>query len=93
MDATAMARGEPGLPGRFVWNQREYAVAQVLRVWKTSSRGLCGEMYLRRHWYEVQTTSGLRMTLYCERQAKHPKKPMRRWWIYSIDQPADPGEA
>ena len=84
MDAAAMARGEPGLPGRYVWHGNEYALGQVLRVWKTSGRGLCGDNYLRRHWYEVETTSGQRMTLYCERQARNLKKPKQRWWLYSL---------
>ncbi len=30
MDVAGMLRGEPGLPARFVWREREYAVAGVL---------------------------------------------------------------
>jgi hypothetical protein len=81
-DASAMSRGEPGLPARFVWRGRTFEVAQVLRTWKTSSPS-GGEMYLRRHWYAIRCVSGDRMTLYCERQAKTRKKPTRRWWLYS----------
>ena len=33
-DAAPMTRGEPGLPGRFVWREQEYAVAEVLEAWK-----------------------------------------------------------
>jgi hypothetical protein len=78
-----MARGEPGLPDRFAWRGTGYAVAAVLRTWKTSTRER-GELYLRRHWYEVRTATGERMTLYCERQAKLGRNPKRRWWLYSI---------
>jgi hypothetical protein len=41
-------------------------------------------MYLRRHWFRIVTTTGERMTLYCERQTKNAKKPKARWWLYSI---------
>ena len=82
-DTGAMARGEPGLPSRFVWRGRTYQVAQVLRTWKTSSPS-GGEMYLRRHWYEVQCASGERMTIYCQRQARTAKSATRRWWLYSL---------
>ena len=33
-DTTAMTRGEPGLPERFKWRDKEYAVADVLEAWK-----------------------------------------------------------
>ncbi len=82
-DPTAMSRGEPGLPQRFTLRGREYVVAEVLERWKTSTPDR-GEMYLRRHWFRVRTTTGQRMTLYCERQTKKPKKPKARWWLYSI---------
>ncbi|MCC7144959.1 MAG: hypothetical protein IT443_00785 [Phycisphaeraceae bacterium] len=53
-DAQAMARGEPGLPGRFVWRGREYRVVEVLEEWKSSTpEGGSGELYLRRHWFTV----------------------------------------
>ena len=29
-DVGGMARGEPGLPSRFMWRDKEYAVAEVL---------------------------------------------------------------
>jgi hypothetical protein len=83
-DASAMSRGEPGLPREFTWRGKTYHVLTLLRTWKTSTPER-GELYLRRHWYEVQTTSGERMTLYCERQTKNAKKPKQRWYLYSID--------
>jgi hypothetical protein len=82
-DAAAMSRGEPGLPKQFAWRSRNYQFAELLRTWKTSTPDR-GEMYLRRHWFEIRTSSGERMTLYCERQTKNVKKPKQRWWLYSI---------
>lgn len=87
-DAAAMARGEPGLPARFTWRGGDYAVAGVLKTWKTSSREggrADGELYLRRHWYQIVTAAGDVMNIYCERQARNPKRPKARWWIYTIE--------
>jgi hypothetical protein len=85
-DAAAMARGQPGLPGRFCWRGREYRIAGVIRQWK--STGPCrsggGEIYLRRHWYKVLTDPPGVMTIYCDRQAKDRRHPKARWWVYTV---------
>ncbi len=84
-DITAMARGEPGLPSRFRWRDREYGITAVLKAWKSSSReGGTGRLYLRKHWYLVETDAGLRMTLYCDRQTRNRRNPKARWWLYSV---------
>lgn len=83
-DTTAMSRAEPGLPGRFTWREAPYEVAQVLATWKTSSLNM-GELYLRRHWFKIETTTGEVMTLYCERQARSTAARKARWWLYCID--------
>jgi hypothetical protein len=83
-DPAGMSRGEPGLPQRFTWRGREHRVIQVLRIWKTSGRERGGtEIYLRRHWYEIETDTDLRMTVYCDRQAQNRKRPKARWWVYT----------
>jgi hypothetical protein len=82
-DANAMARGEPGLPGAFTWRGRRYVVARLVAGWKKTGTDR-GEVYLRRHYYDVETTTGERMTLYCERQAKNRKHPKARWWLYTV---------
>ena len=50
-DTTAMTRGEPGLPERFKWRDKEYAVADVLEAWKELGPCRSGgnEKYLRKH--------------------------------------------
>jgi Family of unknown function (DUF6504) len=82
-DTSAMSRGEPGLPKRFQWRKQEHSVERVLRTWKSSTPEL-GEMYLRRHWFEVLTDTGLCLTVYCERQRRIPNKPKARWWVYTV---------
>ena len=81
-NVSAMARGEPGLPREFTWRGTRYVVAEVLSTWKSSTADR-GEMYLRRHWFRVRTTTGGQMTLYCERQAKNARRPKARWWLYT----------
>lgn len=82
-DATGIARGEPGLPARFTWRGELHAVVDVLSVWKTSSpEGGSGEVYVRRHWWEVRTDRGVVLKVYCERQVKTSAK--RRWHVYTM---------
>ncbi|HNS21062.1 MAG TPA: DUF6504 family protein [Sedimentisphaerales bacterium] len=86
-NTTGMARGEPGLPQRFVWRGVEYTVAAVLQVWKEDGpcRHGSGEMYLRKHWFKIATEQGPQMTLCFERQAKSKRQNKLRWWLYTID--------
>jgi len=90
-EAAGMARGEPGLPGRFAWRGRQYQVRAVLARWKTSAheRGLpSAEKYLRRHWFDVTVDTGERMRLYCQRQAPRGGGARSRWYLYTV-RPAD----
>jgi hypothetical protein len=82
-DAAAMARGEAGVPRAFAWRGTRYELARLVSSWKSSSADR-GEMYLRRHWFAIETRSGERMTIYCERQARNAKRPAQRWWLYSV---------
>jgi len=85
-DLNGMTRGEPGLPGRFVWRDKEYAVANVLETWKELGPCRSGgpERYLRKHWFKVRTVDGLEMTIYFERQARAKSQNKTRWWLYTI---------
>lgn len=86
-DAAAMSRGEPGLPHSFTWHGQTYTIAETRRTWRTSTPDR-GELYLRRHWFSILTTTGETMTLYCERQTKLAKNPKQRWYLYSLARPA-----
>jgi len=85
-DPTAMTRGEPGLPRRFVWRDEEYTVAEVLEVWKEEGPCKSGssEMYLRKHWFRVATEQGAEMTLYFQRQPRSKRQSKARWWLYTV---------
>ena len=86
-DTAAMTRGEPGLPERFKWRDKEYAVLDVLEAWKETGPCRSGspEKYLRKHWYKIRTDSGLEMTLYFERQSRSKSSSKTRWWLYTIN--------
>lgn len=80
-----MRRGEPGIPERFTWAGKEYALAGVAEAWKTSGpcRNGSGERYMRRHWYRVVTDPPMELVIYCDRQSRTRGKPARRWWVYT----------
>jgi len=83
MDNRRMARGEPGLPKRFVWRGQE--VAEVLEQWKQTGPCTSGsdEQYVRKHWYRVRTTAGAEMNLYFERQPRSTRERKVRWWLHT----------
>ena len=86
-----MARGEPGLPARFIWRDQEYQVADLLEKHKSASPEggrVGGEMYVRRHWFKIGCRSGEVMTIYCERQTRHANAKAR-WWLYTIEEAMD----
>jgi len=88
LDTTRMARGEPGLPHRFTWRGDQYTLAEMLDSWKESGKCTHGtEMYLRKHWYQIRTTTGEVMKIYFERQARSSKQAKQRWWLYTMTTP------
>jgi len=88
-DSARMATGEPGLPSEFVWRQRTFTVAKMVRTWRETGKCRNGslERYVRKHWYEVATTSGETLKIYFERQARG-KALTKRWWLYSLRETA-----
>ena len=86
IDTAHMAPGEPGLPREFLWRGEPVKVAAVVRTWRETGPCHHGspEMYVRKHWYEVLTTSGDTMKIYFERQPRRGVKNTARWWLFSI---------
>lgn len=91
MDVSAMATGEPGLPGRFTWRNKEYAVAEVVEKWRETGRDSYGggERYARKHWFRIKTADGQGMKIYCERQARSKHQQKARWWLFSLSSPEE----
>ncbi|MCG3180961.1 MAG: hypothetical protein BIFFINMI_03327 [Phycisphaerae bacterium] len=92
-DASAMARGEPGLPSGFRWREQEHRIVEVMRAWKKSQReGGVGELYLRRHYYQLRMSDGAVWEIYFTRQAppgRGRRSRRQRWFLYTRDGPAD----
>jgi hypothetical protein len=90
-DISGMAQGEPGLPQKFRWREKEFDVAEVLERWK--EHGDCrhgsGERYVRKYGYRVRTTDGAVMKLYFQRSTCKGKLARARWWIHSIENCAE----
>jgi len=89
-DTNAMAVGGPGLPHEFTWRGETLSVAAVLRTWHET--GPCkhgsSEYYVRKHWFEVETTSNQIARIYFERQPRG-RKFTKRWWLFSIENRKD----
>ena len=84
-DASRMAVGEPGLPREFLWRGQTIRIAAVLRTWRETGKCHHGspELYVRKHWYEVETRSNGTMKIYFDRQPRKGRKDPR-WWLFSV---------
>jgi len=93
-DTAAMSRGEPGIARAFRWRGRAYHVVARISQWKSSSREggrATADLYLRRHYYELQMDDGSRWTVYFERQPRRSASPRARWFLYTRRPPeSDP---
>ncbi len=77
-----MARGEPGVPKAFSWRGERFEVARIVATKRAMGEDR-GDVYLRRHYYEVETTDALRMALYFERNPSDRSK-RKAWWLYTV---------
>ncbi|MDE1170086.1 MAG: DUF6504 family protein [Verrucomicrobium sp.] len=88
-DAGAMARGEPGLPLSFLWEERTLTIAEVLergRAYGDCTHG-SGERYLRRHSWRVRTTDGALAEIYFQRSFGRSRfQGKARWWLRWIEE-------
>ena len=89
-DTARMAAGEPGLPRAFVWRGVTIEIARVLQTWRETGPCHHGstEAYVRKHWFEVLTTTGQRMKIYFERQPRSGGRKASRWWLFTVTDPA-----
>ena len=85
-DPLAMSHGEPGLPAKFRWRERDLVVAEVLET--SRAYGDCkhgsGERYLRRHCFRIRTADGLVLRVYFQRTFGRARRGAR-WWLHSIE--------
>ncbi|MBV8171318.1 MAG: GNAT family N-acetyltransferase [Candidatus Eremiobacteraeota bacterium] len=81
-DVAAMSHGEPGLPRAFHWRGHRFEVARRLGSRRDLGQDR-GDVYVRRHVHEFETTDGLRMSVYFERNPRDRSRS-KAWWLYTI---------
>lgn len=82
VDSAALSSGEPPLPRRFRWRGDDLVVGEVLRTWRSTVTDR-GDVYLARHWYEIDTADARRAVIYFDRKAR----TKARWFLYTIADP------
>jgi hypothetical protein len=82
---TPASGSEPPVPRTFRWNDRTFDVSAVLRSWRSTKTDR-GDAYLKRHWFELETTSGERLEVYFDRESR---RGAPRWWLYSLTMAPD----
>jgi hypothetical protein len=79
-DTAPMGHGEPGLPPAFRWGDEELTIRGVRRKWRGTKEDR-GDIYLKRHYFELELADGRIATIYFDRQAK---PNAARWFLYTI---------
>ncbi|HEX4012830.1 MAG TPA: DUF6504 family protein [Candidatus Cybelea sp.] len=79
---TPATGGEPPVPSAFRWSGRTLEVTAVLRSWR-STKADRGDVYLKRHWFELETATGAKLEVYFDREAR---RGTPQWWLYTVDE-------
>ena len=72
--------GAPPVPRAFIWDGRTLTIAAVLRSWRSSKTDR-GDKYLKRHWFELETSDSATIEVYYDRESRRGSPP---WWLYAI---------
>jgi phosphoribosylglycinamide formyltransferase-1 len=87
-DTNLMARGEPGVPQKFRWRNKEWTVAAILESRREygDCRHGSGERYVRKHLYRVRTDDGSILQLCFQRSfGRGQFRSKARWRVQSIE--------
>jgi hypothetical protein len=69
---------------------------QVIRSWKQSAREgskVAGDVYLRRHYYQLGMDDDSIWTVYFLRQTPKSGSAKARWFLYTVERSTRPGDA
>jgi len=80
LDVVSLAQGEPSLPAAFTCDGDRLEVREVRKTWR-STKDDRGDTYVKKHWFEFETTDGRIAVVYFDRSAQR-KQP--RWWLYTL---------
>ena|GEM_PF-2408839 len=73
---------EPTLPAAFRWRNETLEIKAVLAR-RRSTKVDRGDTYLKRHWFDLETSGGRIVTVYYDRAAKRGQP---HWWLYAIEE-------
>lgn len=79
---TPATGSEPPVPRAFVWEGRTLSIGAVLRSWRSTKTDR-GDAYLKRHWFELETTGGEKIEIYYDRDTR---RGASQWWLYTIEE-------
>ncbi len=79
-DADRISTGEPSLPRSFEYDGVQLVVKELRRTWKSTKTDR-GDVYVKRHWFEFETTDGRTATVYFDRGAKRGQP---RWFLFTL---------
>ncbi|MGB8966185.1 MAG: DUF6504 family protein [Candidatus Cybelea sp.] len=79
---TPASGSEPPIPRAFLWGSRTLLITEVMRSWR-STKADRGDVYLKRHWYELRTASGEKLEVYYDRESR---RSASSWWLYTIEE-------
>lgn len=79
---TPTGGSEPPVPCAFLWDGRTLQITEVLRTWRSTKTDR-GDVYLKRHWYELRTDTGAKLEVYYDRESPVGASA---WWLYTIDE-------
>ena len=82
LDASGPLAGAPALPSSFRWHDTIIEIVAVRRAWRSTKTDR-GDVYLKRHWYEVELADSRTAVIYFDRAAKRGTPP---WSLYSIEE-------
>jgi len=84
-DTRFMSSGTPGLPREFLWRGTKFRVTDIRRVWRTTGpcRHGSGEQYVRRYWFEVETSGDQVMKIYFDKGTPGRRKEMG-WHLFAV---------
>lgn len=80
VDEDALGRLEPSLPVAFHFGEERIGVKALRKTWRSTKTDR-GDVYLKRHWFEFETSDGKVAVVYFDRGAK---RGAPRWFLYTL---------
>jgi hypothetical protein len=80
MEIATLSHGEPSLPQAFLWDDERLEVRVLVKTWRSTKEDR-GDVYLKKHWFEFETTDGRIAVVYFDRGAMRDKP---RWYLYTL---------